>query len=137
MATNLEVISDALGLLSVLGEGDTATAEQGEHGLRVLNDLMAEWTADGIDVGHFPQSDVSEDFPASYTVLLAVKYGLALALAPHYQKPVDVAVGALAGKYYLRLLRDAVKSKMVESDMTHLPVSEGGSGQYNIETDSM
>lgn len=135
MSTNLEIIGDALGLIGVLSEGETASAEQGEHGLRILNDLLAEWAANGIDVGYFPQVSTTEDFPGSYTVRAAVKHGLAVALAPHYRVQIDPVLGALAGSYYSRLLREAVKANMVESNMDHLPSGQGWGGQYDIVND--
>ncbi|MFM2115592.1 MAG: hypothetical protein RI908_1333, partial [Actinomycetota bacterium] len=40
MATNLEIITDALRELNVISEIDTPSAEQGAHALRKLNDLL-------------------------------------------------------------------------------------------------
>lgn len=129
---NLEVIQDALRLIGVLPEGQTASAEQGEDALRTMNDLLAEWSADGIEVGHFPQTDTTEDFPAGYEVAAAIKYNLALHLAPQYGRQVDQVVGVFAEKFYKRLLRDAVVSNIKEVDVTYVP---GGTGHFDLLTD--
>lgn len=127
---NLEVIQDALRLIGVLPEGQTASAEQGEDALRTMNDLLAEWSADGIEVGHFPQVDTTEDFPAGYEVAAAIKYNLAVHLAPQYGRQVDAIVGTFAGRFYNRLLRDSAISKMKEADTSYL----GGAGRFDIES---
>lgn len=132
-ATNNEVIQDALGLLGVLNEIETLTAEQGAHGLRVLNDLMAEWEAAGIDIGHFPQVNPTEDFPGSYKVLMAVKYALAAALAPFYGKRLAPEDGIRGERLYGRLVRDAAIAKMTEAETDHLPMGTNG-GMFDIIT---
>lgn len=133
---NLEVIQDALGLIGVNAEGAPVTAEQGEHGLRVMNNLLAEWAADGVDVGHFPQVATGEDFPGDNSVALAVQYNMALTMAPTYGKQVDPVVVGLAGRFYARLVRDAVIA-LAEPVSSSLPRSEGQFGGYSILTDNV
>jgi hypothetical protein len=123
MATNLEVITDALGLLGVLAETETASAEQGAHGLRVLNDMLSEWESSGLELDYFPQTDLSEEFPSEDLAL--VKYNLAVELAPYYQATVSEAVAVRARQYYARRVRDWVRDSMVEQDVTHMPMGEG------------
>jgi hypothetical protein len=123
--TNEEVIRDALGLLSVLSEVQSLSAEQGAHGLRIMNDMLAEWSSSGIEVDYFPQSDIADDFPSPDVAL--VKYNLAIELAPYYQAPISEAVAVKARMYYDRRLRDVVRDGMTEQDVTHLPMGEGHS----------
>jgi hypothetical protein len=121
--TNEEVIRDALGLLAVLSEIQSLSAEQGAHGLRIMNDMLAEWEASGIEVDYFPQTDISADFPSNDIAL--IKYNLAIELAPYYQAPISEAVAVKARMYYDRRVRDVVRDGMVEQDVTNMPMGEG------------
>ncbi len=121
MSTNLTIIRDALGLLGVLAEVETPSAEQGEHGLRILNEMMEQWRVDGVEVGQWPQNSVNDESPLGQYTLPAVKYQLAAALGPYYGKrllPEDVARGE---RLYTQLVRDAMVAKMEPASMTHLP----------------
>lgn len=126
MSNNSEIIYDALSLLGVVSETEALSASDAVLGLRVLNDLLAEWDTNGIDVGHWPQTDATAEFPAGPSLHLAVKFNLAVHLAPHYQRTVSAPVALAAGASYQRLLRDAVINQMRPSDMTHIPRGEGG-----------
>ena len=120
MATNLQIIRDALAILGVLSEIEQASAEQGEHGLRILNEVLEEWQADGVAVGQWPQGDINAESPLAQSTLPAIKYALGAALGPYYGlalKPDDVA---RAERYYSRLVRDAVIAKLEPADMSHL-----------------
>lgn len=123
MSTNNEVIRDALGLIGVVSEAESLTADQAAHGLRVLNDMMADWELDGIEVDYFPQTDISADFPGDE--IACVKYNLAVELAPHYQAAIPDAVAVKATMYYQRKVRDSVRDGMEEADVTHLPMGTG------------
>lgn len=133
MSKNSEVIYDALSLLGVVAETEALTAEQGALGLRVMNDMLAEWEAVGVNIGHWPQTDTTADFPAGPELNIAAKFNLAVYLAPHYQRTVSAPVALAAGASYQRLLRDAVQAQMKPADMTHLP--QGGYGLYDITSD--
>lgn len=129
MASNYDVIKEALSILGVISEIDPVSAEQGQNGLSVMNDMLAEWEADGIDVGYYPQTDINADSPVYSDALQAVKYNLALSLATYYQKEPSLPAAMLADRGYKRLLRDSINAKMQEADMTHMP---GVNYHYNI-----
>ncbi len=133
MATNVEIIRDALGLLGVLSEVEEASAEQGAHGLRVMNELLEQWQADGVRVGQWPQTDLSATSPLAGNVLAAVKANLALALGPYYGKALAPTEMMRAGGLYQKLVRDAVNAELEPADMGHLP---GAYGDLDILTDS-
>lgn len=135
MTTNADVIKGALGLLGVLAETETASAEQADHALGVMNDFMEDWLAAGIDVGQWPQTDVDDDFPGPSGTISVVKAHLAIHLAPYYERQVNAITLGVAQAGYARLLRDGVVSRMVEQDMTHLMMGAGHGGEYDIETD--
>lgn len=130
--SNSQIISDALGLLGVLQETEVMSAEQGAHGLRTLNELMADWEQDGVSLEYFEQSALSDDCPIPSHANLAVKYYLAVALAPFYARQVPPEFSVLADKYYSRLVRDSVRENLRPISMTHLPLGEGQGGDYDI-----
>lgn len=131
-ATNL-LIQDALGLLGVLQETEVMTAEQGQHGLRALNELMADWQQDGIDLQYYEQTSLAEDTPIPDHAALAVKYYLAMALAPYYGRPVPPEFLALGSRYYNRLVRDAAVAAMRPADMSHIPRGSGISRADDVD----
>lgn len=133
MTTNTLIIRDALGLLGVLNEIETPSAEQGAHGLRVMNEMLEEWNADGIRVGQWPQSDITAQSPIAQSALSAVKYQLAAALGPYYGKQLPGDAVARGERLYGRLVREAAVAAHEEADTSHLP---GAGGSWNILTDS-
>lgn len=119
--TNRQIISDALGMLGVLAETEVASAEQAQHGLRVLNSLMAEWGELGILPQYYAQTALSDVCPIPDSEEQTVAAALALRLSAFY-KGADIAlVAAIASRGYNRLLRTAIQDGMQESSMAHLP----------------
>lgn len=133
MATNLEVLGDALRSIGVVGDTEEPTAEMADHALRILNDMMEEWRGDGVDVGQWPQTDPQETFPGDIGIIQTVKASLAVALAPAYERDVRPATALAAEKGYRRLLRDALVANMPEADMSHLPLGAGYGEAFDIE----
>ena len=121
MATNSEVIEKSLRLIGVLQEGETPSAEQGADALETMNDLFMEWDADGIDIGYFPQTDLTADSPIYSDTMQAAKYNFAMALAGEYRIEPPSTVIIIASKGYNRLLRDSINGQMKEAEMDHLP----------------
>ena len=132
--SNSLLITDALGLIGVLRETETMTAEQGAHGLRVLNHLMADWEQDGIDLQYYEQNSLTNTTPIPDHAIVAVKYFLAFALAPFYSRDVRPEMLALAEKYYARLRRDAMALTVEPTDLSHLAPGSGWSGDFDIVT---
>jgi hypothetical protein len=130
--TNQDIIRDALGLLGVLAETESVSADQAAHGLRVLNDLMDEWEADNIEIGYYAQTEPNVEFPAMARTALAVKYALAVALAPHYGRSAPAEVAVLAQRYYARLMRDAVEIPVAST--AHLPRPNW---RYDVASDQL
>jgi hypothetical protein len=122
--TNAELIRDALSLITVLGEGMSATAEQSAHALQVLNHLMADWEADGVDLDYFPQTDLSDETPIPDNAVAGVKGFLAAALAPYYGKQLSAEFLSINSKFYARLVRESVRDSLVESE-SKLPYGTG------------
>jgi len=126
MATNLDLIRGALTHLGVLTEVEQPSAEQAADGLTVLNDLLEDWAGEGIEVGQYPQTDLSEDYPGPSTTVPTVKAMLAVYLASHYERPVPPTVGMIASRGYDRLIRDTVRAQIGEADTSRkLPRGDG------------
>lgn len=121
MTTNSEFVEKSLRLIGVLQEGETPSAEQGEDALETMNDLFMEWDADGIDIGFFPQTDLTADNPIYTDAMQTAKYNLAMALAGEYRIEPPSTVIIIASKGYNRLLRDSINGQMKEAEMDHLP----------------
>lgn len=127
-----------MGLLGILAESESASAEQGAHGLRALNELMAEWEADGIDLEYYEQTLLGATTPIPDSAILPVKHFLALHLASYYGKSVSPEFVATSDKYYARLVRDVVRDNLAtEVDVTaKVPLGEGHGGVWDIQSDS-
>lgn len=133
--SNSQLITEALALIGVIQETEVLSAEQGQHGLRKLNALMADWEQDGVDLQYFEQIALADETPIPDHAILAVTYYLAMALAPTYAARVPPEFVALGDKYYSRLVRDAAKEKIAPTDLRHLTQGEGWGGFYDITTD--
>lgn len=119
--TNLDVIQRAHRQINVIPEGVDVSAEQAELGLAVMNAMLEEWAADGIDVGQWPQKELDADFPGSESVVQTVCANLSVLLAPHYEREAPPTVAILANNGYKRLERDAMNAALQPADMSHLP----------------
>lgn len=136
MATNREVITDALVELTVLDADQTASTEDASLGLRVMNRMFGLLAADGIDLGYPTQDNLSDDFPLDDTTRSQIHYLLAVALRPSFPSAQpDPTLFALADTAKTQLQRSAVLSNMEESSVLHLPLGERSSWQYDISTD--
>ena len=132
MATNSNIVSEALSILGVLAETDSLSAEQAENGLSVMNDMLLEWDADEIDVGFYPQTDINAESPIYTDALSAVKHNLAIHLASYYGLEPKHPVVMIADRGYKRILRDAIVAKMKEADLTNVPLGSAWGRRYNI-----
>lgn len=121
MSTNGQIIESALRLVNVIAETESASAEQGAKGLEALNDMLAEWEADGVDLGYVPQDSTTDDFPLE-GVDLPIKYNLAVRLADEYGRQLSVRVLRVAETTYKRLVRDVVNAQLQPVTTGHLPM---------------
>lgn len=132
--SNADIIRDALGLIGVLEETETASAEQGEHGLRVLNDTLSDWDADGVDLQWYEQTELAAEPPLPRSSILAVKHYLAMALAPYYGREISPEFRILASQYYARLVRESVAPKMRPTDLSGMTKGEGQTEVFDFTT---
>lgn len=120
--SNVDLIRDSLGLLGVLRETQAPTAEQGKLGLRVLNEMMADWEADGIDLSYVPTDSLADDLSVDDGFIAPIKYSLAHLLAPYYGIQTPAVVLQMAIGYYNRVVRGIVNDQLQPVTLTNLPL---------------
>lgn len=133
MSTNIQIITDALQGLGVIGEGETPSAEQGAYCLRQLNQMLASWAEDDIDLGYVVQDGTGDTCPIPQWAESGVWGKLALRVAAHYGATASPELVSQADDGYNTILRRLVNLRLEGADMSHLP---GGVHRWNIETDS-
>jgi hypothetical protein len=133
-----DFIRDALGMLGILGETETASAEQAAHGLRVLNNLVFDWQAEGVDIPWASYSSPTATMTLHERDQQAVMANLALRLAPSYGVALSPALVDMAQNGWTRVLRDSLTRTARVQRMYHLPISEGYfgvAGSYDVNRD--
>lgn len=95
-----QLITDALRLINVLMETETASAEQQAQGIRALNEMLAQWQAEGLNLNYIPVGTVTNTLTVPDGAVKGIKYNLAVDLAGYYGAtiPAEVAKGATDGK---------------------------------------
>lgn len=92
----LEVIEDAFEEIGVKTAEVHLTSDETQSGLRRCNDMLTEWDDIGIITGYIPITNVDDTINVERNAIAAVKYNLAIRLAPSFQKPVGLALAAIA-----------------------------------------
>ena len=131
MATNLDVITSSLRLLNVINSIQVPTAEQDAQGLTILNDMMADWEQDGIELGYYPQTASSDTIPVLDQYLRGIKYNLAFEMAPFFGTSLTQEALAIAQETKDRLVKGTVE--VVDSSFGHMPA--GNTGYYDINNE--
>jgi len=123
--TNLDIITSAYRLNTIIDEITPPSAEQGQTGLVYLNNTMANLQADlRANLGWYPQTDISAVAPLQDQDILAIKFLLAGSVAINTGVKLEGdLIGAIDSSY-----RSLVKRYIdyVDSDLTGLPFSQGG-----------
>jgi hypothetical protein len=106
-STARQVITDAFHSMGFISEDEALTAEQASRGLRVMNQMMQGWPAEGIPYVHAALTldtivNVPDELVPSTTWMLvdelAMEYGKAL--TDRQQMQVDRARNSLQSNYY-------------------------------------
>ena len=118
MTSILQVITLALRDINVLAQSEPPAAEQANEAFQTLNQMIAAWRSDGIDLQYFEQPAVSDDIPLAVGDVAGVRYNLAIMLAPSYQAEVPLPVIAAASAAFDKFQRDALRRNMVERQST-------------------
>jgi len=135
-STNQEVIDAALGKLGIVEAGTAANATDSATALYVLNTMMDTLKYRSMDLNWFRQDDLAATIPLEGWAERPIVCMLAVACATDFRVPVsnDLAREADAGR---RLLAGTlINYNLDNTDMSHLPLGQGRSGRYDINTDS-
>lgn len=124
--TNLDFITAALRLLNVIDETESPSAEQGSQGLRVINQMLAQWTRDGVRLGWYAQTDLQATAPIETADERGVTFNLAVELAPYYGIEPLGQVTKIATETYSALAK--AHQRYFESDVSFLPLGEASYG---------
>jgi len=132
--TYADCITDALRMIGVLSLYESADADQGTHGLMILNDMMAKWESDGIMVGYAQNADLSADLNLAPIARQAVKQNLAIQLCPTYGRQPSAILVASADTGLSMLNMNAAIGQQQESDLRDVPRGSGHGGRLDITT---
>lgn len=123
--TVLDICTDSARIINWISEIDQLLAEQGAMALVALNDMMADLFEDGINLGWYPQTALTNTAPLKSTDVRCVKLLLGKELA------LRLGLTATLPKELTDEMEDA-KEKLAkrtatyfESDMTGLPIPQG------------
>lgn len=125
MATNAQFITDSLRELNVIGETETADANQGAYGLRALNRMIEAWTEGDIEIGFFKQSSTSDDITIPEWTEFGVVTSLAVRVASHYGATVSAELAKAQRDGYRVILRKSIVEKTRTADLSHMPLGQG------------
>lgn len=136
MTDVVTIIGDALLEIGVINESETPSAEQGQHALRKLNQMLESWEEEGVRLGWCEQSDTSGTAPLPPYAERGVTLKLAMALAPSYGGAASVTPALIAEMTdaYGLIIRKAALKNLKPSDTRNMPKAEASNGHSNILT---
>jgi hypothetical protein len=129
---NLELITYALLKCNVIDENGAPSAEQGVTGLNVLNDMLLNEAADGMNLGWWKQTNQAATAPIRDGDVYGVKLMLTRALAAHYGIALAPPLADIPGqpgsgeisKAYTQLIKRY--QLRTECDLGELSRAQGG-----------
>lgn len=125
--TNLDIIADAYQQIGLIDENEVPSAEQGQAGLRKLNQLMATWAETDLKFpSWFPQTSLQDECPIPDWAELAVTSALSIALAAVYGIRVSEELAVVAESTRAVVLRKRLNQQLQPVDL-NLPAAEGDS----------
>lgn len=121
----LDIVTDAARIVNLIDETQQLSAEQGQMALVALNDLMADYFEDGIELGWYPQTDLSVIAPLASTDVRCVKlcFGKELAMRAGLTQTLPEDLKQEMADAYEKLAKRTIE--YFESDMSNLPVPQG------------
>jgi len=133
MVTMLEIVNDALEELGVKTAELPITNDEFQSGLRRCNDMLAEWDEAGIIVGYEEVTNNEDTLNLDRNAIAAVKYNLAIRLAPSFSKLATQTLFNVASSSLERLEASSAYIGEVAYPDT-LPMGSGNR-HANVDTD--
>lgn len=124
MATNLDVVTAAYRIANLVNEIAVLSSSQSTQGLSKLNDMLADWEEDGIELGYYPQTVISATIPIADQYLRGVKHNLAAEIDGAVLRPREEKI---ARDTYARLANATLE--VFENSFDHMPM---GRSRFNI-----
>lgn len=124
MATMREVVQDAFEEIGVKTAEVPLTADELQSGIRRCNDMLTQWSDIGITPGYNEVLNGDDRLNLDRNAIGAVKYKLAIRLAPSYQKIVTPSLIDAAEDAYNTLLASVTDLSNVAYPDT-LPMGSG------------
>jgi hypothetical protein len=84
MAKSQEIVEQSMSLLVVAGAEEPIESVDAQLVLSTMNDMMAEWGETGIVTGYTIVNSLDDPVTVQDSQLAAIKYNLAVRIAPHY-----------------------------------------------------
>jgi hypothetical protein len=131
----LDLVTNALRDIAVIGETDSPTAEQGEDAVTRLNEIMASLEESGISLGYNPKADTADTIVLPPGHVLTIRALLAISLCDVYPRAVPAFIAAMADSGYKRLLRQAIYKNIRETRTDNAPRGDAQCSTHNILTD--
>lgn len=122
MATARDIIKTALRYISVVPNGAVPSAVESNDALETLNDMVAGWQSQNIYTGAGTLS-LDDDFPLDDRHIGAVKYMLAVRLAPEFGMDAPAKIQSLANSGWQLLFADynGIEDLRVDVGLARMP----------------
>jgi hypothetical protein len=124
MTTIREVVEDAFEEIGVKTAEVPLTDDELQSGIRRCNDMLTEWDDIGIIFGYKEVLNGDDAVNVDRNAVGAIKYCLAVRLAPSYQKLVSAALAAISTSTLDRLMASSTDLSEIAYPDT-LPLGSG------------
>lgn len=122
-----QIVTEAFQIATIVDETESPSPEQGVNGLTVLNDMLANEAVDGLRLGWWPQTSLTNVAPLRDSDFYGVKLMLAIRLAPRYGKNLAESNPLIVAEE-IEARRQLVKRSLryFESDLGELQRPQAG-----------
>jgi hypothetical protein len=124
MATASKVVTRVLEYILVQASEQPVQAADLNAGIDALNDMMTEWNASGIALGYTVVDDAGDVLTVSDSALGAIKYNLAMRLAPEFDAIPSQFLASAADNSFTNLLNSTIAVEPSSFPST-LPIGSG------------
>ncbi len=125
MATVNDLITDALENLLVQADEAEIEASEAKTAVRVLNQMMAAYAAEGINLGYTTVNSLDDPLTVPDGALLGMGYNLSLLLAPKYVKGAVARTLVMAARNGYHTLVKLGRTSIAQQYPGTLPVGSG------------
>lgn len=117
-----DLIRRAMRSLGVLHTGENPSAAEAADALDTLNDLLNAWRNEGLDLEVVSDLALTDTLPYPDDHVTAIRYNLAVELAPEYGVQVSQVVAAMARRHWLALRAQYMRPDTLSTPDDLLPV---------------